>query len=115
VKADSNTYKEDALFIYDFGDGWDVKIRLEKILPRIRGKISYLHCRKKSGCPWRRRGDGGYEEMLEILKDPSQSEYEDAIEWLGEDFDPEYFDPEDISFKTIFLVNALLPYFFHFP
>jgi len=40
----------------------------------------------------------GYENMLEILKDPENEEYEDIVEWLGEDFDPEYFDPEDISF-----------------
>lgn len=36
--------------------------------------------------------------MLEILKDPEHEEYEDTMEWLGEDFDPEYFDPEDVSF-----------------
>jgi hypothetical protein len=39
-----------------------------------------------------------YEYMLEILKDPEHEEYEDTVEWLGEDFDPEYFDPKDISF-----------------
>ena len=25
-------------------------------------------------------------------------DYEDILEWLGEDFDPEYFDPKDVSF-----------------
>jgi hypothetical protein len=36
--------------------------------------------------------------MLEILKDSEHEEYEDTVEWLGGDFDPEYFDPKDVSF-----------------
>ena len=35
---------------------------------------------------------------LEVLKDPKHEDYEVTLEWLGEDFDPEYFDPKDVSF-----------------
>ena len=90
---------KDALYTYDFGDSWEVKVRLEKIIPKTEG-LEYPICTggKRASVPEDSGGIGGYEDMLEIIKDPSHPEYEDTIEWLGEDFDPEYFDPEDISF-----------------
>ena len=88
-----------ALYRYDFGDNWEVKIRLEKILPKKEG-VMYPTCTagKRAAVPEDIGGIGGYEDTLEILKDPSHPEYEDTVEWLGEDFDPEYFDPKDVSF-----------------
>lgn len=88
-----------ALYTYDFGDDWQVNVRLEKILPRKEG-IEYPICLagKRAAIPEDTGGVYGYEAMLEVLKDPEHEEYEDTVEWLGEDFDPEYFDPEDISF-----------------
>ncbi|AKB52631.1 hypothetical protein MSBRW_3378 [Methanosarcina barkeri str. Wiesmoor] len=88
-----------ATYRYDFGDNWHVKIRLEKILPRKEG-VKYPVCTagKRAAVPEDIGGIGGYENMLEILEDPENEEYEDTVEWLGEDFDPEYFDPNDIAF-----------------
>ncbi|AKB46020.1 MAG: plasmid pRiA4b ORF-3 family protein, partial [Methanosarcina vacuolata] len=88
-----------ALYTYDFGDNWEVKVRLEKILPRKEG-VEYPVCTagKRAAVPEDIGGIWGYENMLEILKDPEHEEYEDTVEWLGEDFDPEYFDPKDVSF-----------------
>lgn len=87
------------LYRYDFGDGWEVKIRLEKSLPRKEG-VEYPICTagKRAAVPEDSGGIGGYTEMLEIIKDPSHPEYEDTVEWLGEDFDPEYFDPKKVTF-----------------
>jgi len=53
---------------------------------------------KRGAVPEDIGGICGYENMLEILKDPEHEEYEDTVEWLGEYFDPEYFDPKDIAF-----------------
>ncbi len=88
-----------ALYTYDFGDNWQVKVRLEKILPKEEG-VEYPICTagKRASPPEDTGGVWGYEEMLEVLKDPEHEEYEDTVEWLGEDFDPEYFDPKDVSF-----------------
>ena len=89
-----------ALYRYDFGDNWQVKIRLEKILPRKEG-VEYPACTagKRAAVPEDSGGAGSYMYMVEILKDPSHPEYEDTVEWLGEDFDPEYFDPKDVRLK----------------
>jgi hypothetical protein len=46
-----------------------------------------------SGGPWR------YEELLDIIKTPHHSEHEDTLEWLGNDFDPEWFDRETINME----------------
>jgi len=88
-----------ALYTYDFGDNWQVRVRLEKILPKTE-RVEYPICTdgKRAAVPEDSGGIGGYEDMLEIIKDPSHPEYEDTIEWLGDDFDPEHFDPKDISF-----------------
>ncbi len=34
----------------------------------------------------------GYSNLLSDLQDPAAEGYEDAREWLGEDFDPNHFD-----------------------
>ncbi|PAV13365.1 hypothetical protein ASJ81_18160 [Methanosarcina spelaei] len=90
---------KEALYRYDFGDNWQVKIRLEKILPR-KEEMKYPVCTagKRAAVPEDIGGIWGYEEMLDILKDPQNEEYEDTVEWLGEDFDPEYFNPKDVAF-----------------
>ena len=71
-----------ALYTYDFGDNWQVKVRLEKILPRKEG-VEYPICTagKRAAVPEDSGGIGGYEDMLEILKDPEHEEYEDT--WNG--------------------------------
>jgi len=35
--------------------------------------------------------------MLEILKQPDHEEYENYIEWLGDEFDPEYFNIDEVN------------------
>lgn len=42
-------------------------------------------------------GVWGYAEMLEILKQPEHEEYESYIEWLEDEFDPEYFDKDAVN------------------
>jgi hypothetical protein len=90
--------KEKIIYEYDFGDGWNHNIILEKILP-IDNKTKYPVCLDgKMNCPpedcggiWR------YAEMVKTLKNPKHKEYESIIEWLGEDFDPEYFDKNNVN------------------
>ena len=89
-----------SLYIYDFGDDWKHEIRLEKILPPDKD-IAYPRCIKgKRACPPEDCGGAwGYEEMLETLSDPEHEDYENTVEWIGEFFDPEYFDLSEIEFE----------------
>ncbi|MGV8949364.1 MAG: plasmid pRiA4b ORF-3 family protein [Candidatus Paracaedibacter sp.] len=88
-----------AIYEYDFGDAWRHKVTLEKVLPLEPG-TTYPRCLAgKRACPPEDCGGvWGYEELLEIIKDPNHEEYEERMEWLSDDFDPEAFNPEAVMF-----------------
>ncbi len=89
-------------YIYDFGDYWIHKIVVEKILPRDPAATypactgGALHCPPED-CG----GVGGYYELLEAIGDENHPEHEEMLEWLGDDFDPSYFDKGYIN--TLFM------------
>ncbi|MCP4259844.1 MAG: plasmid pRiA4b ORF-3 family protein [Planctomycetes bacterium] len=39
-------------------------------------------------------GIWGYEELIEAINNPGHPEHEDMTEWVGEYYDPEYFNLE---------------------
>ncbi|MCK9206957.1 MAG: plasmid pRiA4b ORF-3 family protein [Salinivirgaceae bacterium] len=92
------TGKDKITYEYDFGDGWQHDIVLEKILP-VDSNLKYPICvTGKMNCPPEDCGGiWGYADMLEILKQPDHEEYESFIEWLGDEFDPEYFDKDEVN------------------
>jgi hypothetical protein len=76
-------------YLYDFGDGWEHTIKVERLLdpepgalyPRLieaRGRCPPEDC----GGPW------GYAELLEAIKDPTHESHAELTEWIGDDFDP---------------------------
>ncbi|MEW6525457.1 MAG: plasmid pRiA4b ORF-3 family protein [Spirochaetota bacterium] len=99
IKLNQILQKEKQSFIYeyDFGDGWEHKIVLEKI---IKGNI-YKHplCidGQRSCPPEDCGGPYGYQDLLKIISNPNNDEYDEMMEWLGNDFDPEHFDIELIN------------------
>jgi hypothetical protein len=90
--------KDSLIYEYDFGDSWEHQVLLEKILP-FDTKISLPVCIKgKRACPPEDCGGiWGYEELLEVISNPKNPEYEEMLEWLDEDFDPEAFVLEDVN------------------
>ncbi len=90
--------KDKIVYEYDFGDGWEHEILLEKILP-VDKTIKYPICIKgKMNCPPEDCGGvWGYADMLEIIKDPTHEEYENYMGWLESGFDPEEFDIEAVN------------------
>lgn len=83
---------------YDFGDGWDHTVHVEAILP-IRKGTQYPICLEgKRACPPEDIGGvEGYDDLLNIFSNPKHPEHEELIEEFGEDFDPEFFDIEDVN------------------
>lgn len=91
--------KEKISYEYDFGDGWNHKIVLEKILP-FDDKVEYPVCIKgKMNCPLEDCGGvWGYADLLEVLKNPQHEEYDELVDWIGDEhFDPEYFDKDEVN------------------
>ncbi|HEW91988.1 MAG TPA: plasmid pRiA4b ORF-3 family protein [Thermotogaceae bacterium] len=90
--------KDEVVYEYDFGDGWEHNIILEKILPLDTNTKHPICLTGKMNCPPEDCGGiWGYSNMLEILKDPDHEEYESYIEWLGEKFDPEDFNKDEVN------------------
>lgn len=88
-----------AIYTYDFGDNWRHKITLEKILPRDKN-VRYPVCLAgKRACPPEECGGvWGYMELLEALREPKTERHKELLEWIGDKFDPEYFDPKKVTF-----------------
>ncbi|WP_145444608.1 plasmid pRiA4b ORF-3 family protein [Mucisphaera calidilacus] len=38
-----------------------------------------------------------YEHMLTVVADADHEEHDDLVEWLGDDFDPEAFDIDEVN------------------
>ncbi len=83
---------------YDFGDSWVHKIVLEKILPGTM-KDTPVKCIKgrRNVPPEDCGGIMGYQHFLEVLANPQHEDYQDIVEWVGKDWDSEYYDQDKIN------------------
>lgn len=100
VKLHQLPLREKSKFIYeyDFGDSWEHEILIEKILPGTEGSKLPVCLKGKGACPPEDIGGlWGYFGFLEAIGDPEHPEHEDMLEWVGEDFDPEAFDLEEVN------------------
>ena len=86
------------MYEYDFGDGWQHDIVVEKILPNESGS-KYLICLDgRRACPPEDVGGiPGYEEFLQAINDPEHEEHESYLEWIGGEFDAERFDIDRVN------------------
>jgi hypothetical protein len=75
---------------YDFGDGWDHNIVLEKIIDEV---VDYPICIDGAmSCPPEDCGGvGGYEFLKEVLNDPDHPEYDFYADMYGETIDATSF------------------------
>ena len=90
--------KDSLIYEYDFGDSWEHKILLEKILPDDGKTVLPVCIKGKRACPPEDCGGiWGYEELLGTISDPKHPDYEDMLEWLGGEFDPDEFDLEELN------------------
>jgi hypothetical protein len=90
--------KDKLIYEYDFGDKWRHTIAVQKIVDREPGK-TYPRCLGgKMACPPEDCGGiWGYYGMLDALDDPTNERREEILDWLGDDFDPEAFDPDEVN------------------
>lgn len=87
---------QNMVYEYDFGDGWEHLIVLEKILNEGEQFPKCL-AGERSRPPEDCGGPPGYERLLEILNDPKHREYEETKVWVGDYFDPEGFDLKEVN------------------
>lgn len=86
-------------YLYDFGDSWRHIIELEEVINDSSIDIPFLICIDGARrCPTEDSGGiSGYHENMDIIKDPTHEEYENTLTWLGDGFDPEYFNLQEVN------------------
>ena len=82
---------------YDFGDSWSHTLDLEAVLDRAPDDPARCLDGAWAGPPEDCGGIGGYAELLRVLADPDDPEYEQMRTWAGEDFDPGRFDVDAVN------------------
>lgn len=89
------------LYEYDFGDDWIHEITVEKKLEDDERVGAFCTGGERACPPEDCGGIWGYEEKLETLADPTCADYEELVEWIGPEFDPEAFDLEAVNKQLI--------------
>ena len=85
------------VYTYDFGDSWDHDVLVENV---ERGTVPVAPCcfAGQNACPPEDSGGVfGYTRLLESLADPSHPNHEESKQWVSEDFDPTYFNAEEVN------------------
>jgi hypothetical protein len=90
--------KKKFIYEYDFGDGWEHEVVVEKALP---ADASFKHpvcLAGENACPPDDCGGmGGYYRLLEVLADRKHPEHRDLKEWIGGEWDPTQFDVNETN------------------
>lgn len=83
---------------YDFGDGWEHQIVVEKILPPTAGAV-YPRCLKgvRAGPLEDSGGIYGYMDLILAYADPTHPNHKEIRRWVGKKFDPTAFDLERVN------------------
>ncbi|MCO8273585.1 plasmid pRiA4b ORF-3 family protein [Actinoplanes sp. TRM 88003] len=94
--------KSKLCYTYDFGDNWEHEILIEKVTPAD-PTADYPLCTagRRAAPPDDCGGIWGYQELIEILADPTHEEHRDRLEWLGltdaSQFNPATFNPDQVN------------------
>jgi hypothetical protein len=77
------------IYIYDFGDGWEHTIKVERLADPAPGALYPRLIEVCGRCPPEDcGGPWGYAEMLQAIADPKHERRAELTEWIGDDFDP---------------------------
>ena len=84
-------------YLYDFGDGWEHKIRIGKVANAVQGQLYPQVTSIEGRCPPEDiGGPPGYAYFLEVMADKQHPEYDEMMEIHGEPFDPNDIEADQI-------------------
>ena len=85
-------------YVYDFGDGWQHEILVEKLLPPDPDVFYPICTDGQRACPPEDVGGvPGFERFMQAMADPADPEHNEYMTWFGGEFDPEEFDLEEAN------------------
>ena len=97
-------------YLYDFGDGWEHTIKIERLDDPMPGVLYPRLTEAKGRCPPEDvGGHWGYAELLEAFKDSEHERHAEMLEWLGTEFDPNAIDAEALAADVEALAKSWAP------
>jgi len=85
------------IYEYDFGDGWQHEVFVEKILPGAPSKIATCLAGARAGPPDDCGGPPGYDQLLKAIANPKHPDHHHLVDWLGDPFDPTAFNLDSLN------------------
>src|SRR5712691_526206 len=94
-------------YLYDFGDGWEHKIKVERLSAPAPG-VTYPRLIEATGrCPPEDvGGPWGYAEFLEAIGNPTHERYVELRDWIDDDYDPNTVDAKRLAESVTALANS---------
>ena len=88
------------VYEYDFGDGWEIIVELEDLLPANEQEENVKCIGGARRGPLEDSGGPlGYMEKLQIRKDPTHPDHKEVKDWIGPRFDPEAFNLYEANYN----------------
>jgi len=88
-----------AKYLYDYGDSWWHSVQLEGYILHDKLRKYPICLDGERACPPEDcGGEHGYYELLKTLSNPDSDDYEDMRTWVGEKWNPEKFDKNEVKF-----------------
>ena len=84
-------------YVYDFGDFWQHRIKVEGVLPSIGVKLPLCVAGTNAAPPDDCGGVPGYEDFVKVMSNPDHPEHDEMKEWIGREWDPSAFDIELVN------------------
>lgn len=86
------------VYEYDMGDSWEHLIVVEEIHAPKGWQPNPKCLAGARRCPPEDvGGPPGYQDFLEVIKDPKHPEHEEKLEWIDGNFDPEVFSVDEVN------------------
>jgi len=94
-------------YLYDFGDGWEHTVKVERITDAVPGTAYPVLINAIGRCPPEDVGGSwGYAEFLDAIANPAHENHAEMKKWVGETFDPKAVDVEALADDVAALANA---------
>lgn len=89
-------------YVYDYGDNWQHRVKVEKVLPPDPELISPVCVDGRNACPPEDvGGPPGYLEFLEVIRNPAHEDYRHLLDWCGGSFEPNAFDLDAVNERLL--------------
>jgi len=82
-------------YLYDFGDGWDHTIKVERLIDPEPGVLYPRLIEATGRCPPEDvGGPWGYADLVDAIHNPKHERHAELNEWIADDFDPNFVDAQ---------------------